>query len=243
MQKMKPSGNAGMVATGVLVGAMALFAGKASAGVVPKSGASTFLDNVPGLSLAPRTLVLNDAAKGKGNAALFNTKITGNAGIHGARIMTPDGPLHEVGVAVGSGKVDVGFATDWMKGVTTVIGGITFRYSDAVSANAVIKSGPNGKPTIVLNTNLAIGSNLGTSGRFENSGDGNKFAVGADAIVVGVMPSASVTVSEAGGKTETTVDANVWSPKFGPGGKVRIQAGVNDIGGENAMSVGLRLSL
>jgi hypothetical protein len=235
MQKTKTSGTKGLIATGIVLGALALFSGKASAGVIPKSNASTFLDNVPGLSLAPSRLTLSKATKGNGYAALLNMKTGKNSGVHAARIMTPVGPLHEVGVGVSSGRSDVGVAVDELKGEHVVIGGVTFRASNAVTANAVVKSGKDGKLEWVLNSDVALGQNAGVSVRQDNQGS----SVGLDANVAGFMPSASITVTEKGKQ----VDANIWSPSFGPGGKLQATTSVSDISGEKIVKIGLRVKL
>ena len=64
MQKMKVGRTKRTVATAIMAGALALFAGKTSAGVIPKSSASTFYEDVPGLSLAPSKLAMNKSTKG-----------------------------------------------------------------------------------------------------------------------------------------------------------------------------------
>ncbi len=224
-----------VVATAIMAGAFALFAGKTSAGVIPKSNASTFYDNVPGLSLAPSTLSLSKNTKGNGHGIFANTKLDSNSGVHAMRVMTPGGPLHEFGMGVGSNKLDVGFAVDEMKGECIVIGGTTFRASNEIAANLVVSTGKDGKLNWVFNTNIAVSENLGVSARKDNEG----YAVGADADVNGVMPSASLTVTEKG----TQVDTNIWSQKMGPDGKVRVAGIWNDIGGENTVKIQLRISL
>ncbi|MFH0817823.1 MAG: hypothetical protein V1909_04270 [Candidatus Micrarchaeota archaeon] len=69
--------------------------------------------------------------------------------------------------------------------------------------------------------------------------DGNGYSFGADANVMGVLPSVSITVTEMG----TLVDANVWSPKFGQDGKLRATGSIADIGGANLVKIGLRIDL
>ncbi|MFH1470175.1 MAG: hypothetical protein ABIF01_00340 [Candidatus Micrarchaeota archaeon] len=239
MQKMNTSGRVGLVATTVLA-AMVAFSG-AKAGVIPKSSASTFYDNVPGLSLAPNTLSITKNAKGKGSGVFLNCKLSESTGVHAMRVVTPTGlAIHELGVGAGSRKLDVGFAVDEIKGEQIVIGGMTFRVSSEICANAVIKSGNDGNPTVVLNTNIALWGNLGISGRVEaKEGQSPANSIGADANLSGFLPSASVTVNG----TKTQLDANVWTPKIGPDGKARIAASIADIGGGNEVKVQLRISL
>ncbi len=214
-------------------------AGNSSAQVIPKSNASTFFDNVPGLSLAPSTLVVNGGKKGY--AALLNIRAGKKSGIHGMRVVTPDGlAIHEAGLGASSGKIDVGFAINGADGIYVVIGGMTVRFSNAVSANAVVGSGDNRKLNLVVNSDVAVMKCLAVSVRVDAQG-GSKpaFAAGADANIAGVLPSASLTVREKG----TQVDANLWSPKIGPDGKERFSASVTDLGGDNTLRIGIRVSL